>query len=107
MNNEFQLLPAEKQSQIRELSWTEVMNSEELGSFKDNLQKFIDNFGHLSDSGNDFSNPTWKENPDNILTMIIEQNQKAIKHRENIFNSDFEAVIRNNRLIRFLYNLAA
>ena len=107
LNNEFQLLPAEKQSQIRELSWTEVMNSEELGSFKDNLQKFIDNFGHLSDSGNDFSNPTWKENPDNILTMIIEQNQKAIKHRENIFNSDFEAVIRNNRLIRFLYNLAA
>jgi phosphohistidine swiveling domain-containing protein len=107
LNKEFQSLSADKQSIIRELSWNEVMKSEEFGSFRDNLRNFIHSFGHLSDSGNDFSKPAWKENPDDILRMIIDQNPKAVKHKEDASNSDFEAVLSSSRMIRFLYKRAA
>jgi phosphoenolpyruvate synthase/pyruvate phosphate dikinase len=34
------------------------------------IDTFINDFGHLSDSGNDFSSPKWKENPAHVLNMI-------------------------------------
>jgi phosphohistidine swiveling domain-containing protein len=107
LNKEFQSLKADKQSLLRELSWNEVMKAEELGSFKDNLRRFIRSFGHLSDSGNDFSKPTWKENPDNVLKMILDQNSQVVRHKEDAVNPDFEALLSNSRMIRFIYRRAA
>jgi pyruvate,water dikinase len=80
------------------------MKAERFGSFKDNLQKFILRFGHLSDSGNDFSKPTWKENPDIILKMILNQNPKVVRHKKN---AEFETILHNSKMIRFLYGRAA
>jgi pyruvate,water dikinase len=37
------------------------------------LAAFIRKFGHLSDSGNDFSAVPWREDPDRIIRMILEQ----------------------------------
>jgi pyruvate,water dikinase len=33
---------------------------------------FLDAFGHLSDSGNDFSVPPWRENPDHVLDLVLQ-----------------------------------
>jgi phosphoenolpyruvate synthase/pyruvate phosphate dikinase len=38
--------------------------------FREKYQNFIDEFGHLSDSGNDFSQPTWAETPEHVLNLI-------------------------------------
>jgi pyruvate,water dikinase len=38
--------------------------------FKQKYEVFMENFGHLSDSGNDFSKPTWAETPDHVLNLI-------------------------------------
>jgi pyruvate,water dikinase len=35
------------------------------------FRRFIDQFGHLSDSGNDFSSVPWREEPDLILKMMV------------------------------------
>jgi pyruvate,water dikinase len=107
LNKEFQSLSADIQSLVREFSWNEVMKTEELGSFRDNLRGFIRSFGHLSDSGNDFSKPTWKENPDNVLRMILDQNPRFVRHKEDAMNKDFEALLSNSRIIRFIYRRAA
>jgi pyruvate,water dikinase len=107
LNKTFQSLSADKQSLLRELSWNEIMKAEELGSFKDNLRSFIGSFGHLSDSGNDFSKPTWKENPNNVLRMIVDQNSQVVKHKDNAKNADFEALRSNSRMLRLIYRQAA
>ena len=107
LNKEFRLLSVDKQALLRKMSWKEAMESEELGSFRDNLRNFINLFGHLSDSGNDFSKQTWEENPDNILRMIMDQNPKAASHKEDAINAEFESVLSDSWMIRFLYRLAA
>ena len=36
------------------------------------LDEFIERFGHLSSSGNDFSVPPWRETPDDVVRMAID-----------------------------------
>ena len=43
----------------------------ETSAFKSAFSRFIVDFGHLSDSGNDFSSPRWRETPDLILNLIL------------------------------------
>ena len=42
-----------------------------LDEFKQEIEHFIQQFGHLSDSGNDFSSVPWRENPDVVLQMLV------------------------------------
>lgn len=39
-------------------------------SFRRQVEEFISQFGHLSDSGNDFSRPLWEETPELVTEMI-------------------------------------
>ena len=41
-------------------------------SFQHSVKRFMERFGHLSESGNDFSKVPWRETGDLILKMIIE-----------------------------------
>ncbi len=45
------------------------------------LQRFLGEFGHLSDSGNDFSVPPWVEQPDAILHMAIDHAEVTGAHQ--------------------------
>lgn len=38
---------------------------------RDEFDEFLDRFGLLSDSGNDFSVPTWREQPDRVLGLAL------------------------------------
>lgn len=50
---------------------------EKLRSFKEaesisaDIDKFLKDFGHLSESGNDFSFSKWEENPEQVFNMIL------------------------------------
>ncbi|HSJ57661.1 MAG TPA: PEP-utilizing enzyme, partial [Anaerolineae bacterium] len=39
-------------------------------SLQQGIARFLERFGHLSDSGNDFSHRPWRESPDLVLQMI-------------------------------------
>ena len=45
-------------------------------SFQNEIAEFIQHFGHLSDSGNDFSSIPWRENPSLIFQMIQSEAQR-------------------------------
>jgi pyruvate,water dikinase len=107
LHEEFQSLSLDEQSLLRKSTWKEALNAEELRSFRESLRSFIHRFGHLSDSGNDFSKPTWKENPDFILRMIVNQNPKVAGHSENAIQAEFQAALSESRLLRILYRRAA
>ena len=65
----FQRLPPEQQR-----------GSENNPSLLPGLAEFLDRFGHLSDSGNDFSSRPWREDPAKVVAMVASRN--APKTRE-------------------------
>lgn len=107
LNNDFKSLSVDQQSLLSRMSWKEAMEAEELGSFRDSLRKFIRGFGHLSDSGNDFSKSTWNENPDIILKMIMDQDVKVASNKKDTSSAEFEAILSKSWMIRLFYRLAA
>ncbi len=45
------------------------------------LREFLETFGHLSDSGNDFSVPPWVEQPDAVLRLAVDHAEVIGSHR--------------------------
>jgi pyruvate,water dikinase len=58
-----------------EVAEREVIERDGYGAVPADLQRevdaFLDRFGHFSDSGNDFSVPTWREMPDTVVRMAV------------------------------------
>jgi pyruvate,water dikinase len=72
LNQHFLELDRARQQEIRKSSYTEFRNITGIESFQSEVEAYIDHFGHLSDSGNDFSNKPWRDDPDLLLQMITE-----------------------------------
>jgi pyruvate,water dikinase len=64
-------LDPEVRRRIQTGGWGAVSHMAGLEQFKSQVDQFIEDFGHLSDSGNDFSSVPWREDPDLVLQMII------------------------------------
>ncbi len=60
------------------------------------VSQFIDQFGHLSDSGNDFSKRPWREEPDLVLKMVL--NWEKVEH------DSFLGTYKEERLVNVTYN---
>lgn len=41
------------------------------------VDRFLDRFGHFSDSGNDFSVPNWREQPDTVVKVAAQRTARA------------------------------
>lgn len=65
-------LPQPIQEKIRSLSYRELKSVPEAGSFLQLVDEFIKRFGHLSESGNDFSKTPWREEPDKVIRMALD-----------------------------------
>jgi pyruvate,water dikinase len=72
LHHEFLTLPRETQEKVREMTYEDLAHSNELHDFFMHLTQFLNTFGHVSDSGNDFSQVSWKESPDHIIKLITD-----------------------------------
>jgi pyruvate,water dikinase len=72
LHNCFLTLPSETQEKVREMTYEDLAHSNELHDFFVRLTEFLNTFGHVSDSGNDFSQVSWKESPDHIIKLITD-----------------------------------
>jgi phosphohistidine swiveling domain-containing protein len=72
LHNCFLTLPSETQEKVREMTYEDLAHSNELHDFFVHLKEFLNTFGHVSDSGNDFSQVSWKESPDHIIKLITD-----------------------------------
>jgi pyruvate,water dikinase len=87
-------------SEIEELTIQKILDNENL-SLK--YLDFINRFGHLSDSGNDFSEPTWSDTPEHVLSLIKYQAKTHVNlSKKRIFKSGKSRLYR--KVIR-LYEL--
>ena len=51
------------------------------------IEKFLREFGHLSESGTDFSVPKWNENPEYVFNMILKSEPAETRSDKMDFNS--------------------
>jgi phosphohistidine swiveling domain-containing protein len=77
LNRQWRALPEELRTQISHSSYTEFLSIPGIEAFQDQVEGFIRQFGHISDSGNDFSYRPWREQPDLILQLICQYEQRA------------------------------
>ena len=79
LSREFNQLDEATRNIIKRSSYREFLAIGEIGLFTEKVKRFIEHFGHLSDSGNDFSAVPWRENPDAILSMIVNYTRRKDK----------------------------
>jgi phosphohistidine swiveling domain-containing protein len=65
------------QEQIAAGSYADFQAMTGIEALQTAVSNFITQFGHLSDSGNDFSKRPWRENPDLVLQMIVNHKHHA------------------------------
>ena len=72
LNQEFHQLDENLQKLVSSSTYLEFLQIPGINHFQEQVAGFLQQFGHLSDSGNDFSSVPWRENPDLILQLIIQ-----------------------------------
>ncbi len=65
-------LPDAQRTRLNQVSFHDPGFTDEFPWLHGDIENFLADFGHFSESGNDFSVPPWRENPDLILKMITQ-----------------------------------
>jgi phosphohistidine swiveling domain-containing protein len=72
LQQEFTRLDPALQAIILRSSYDEFMNLPDIAGFRLKFNDFLARFGHLSDSGNDFSAFPWREKPEVMLNLVTQ-----------------------------------
>jgi len=71
--NAFRALPASTLREAGVLSPEEFLRLDETQELKIRFDSFMKRFGHMSESGNDFSSKPWREDPATVIQLAIAQ----------------------------------
>jgi pyruvate,water dikinase len=98
----FQSMDPVLQEQIRRASYEEFLELEGIPELQSKLADFLDQFGHLSDNGNDFSCVPWRESPGMIKQLVTDSSPEKKEGESRLRLSD----VRTNVWMRALYKRA-
>jgi phosphohistidine swiveling domain-containing protein len=84
LHREYKHLAEEVQLSIQTLNYERFRKLAGVDAFKSSVENFIEEHGHLSENGNDFSYAPWRENPDFVLDLIIHFDPGQYKTEGNI-----------------------
>ncbi|TFF91453.1 hypothetical protein EU545_04035 [Candidatus Thorarchaeota archaeon] len=73
--------------------------------FGELFEDFMKRFGHLSDSGNDFSRPSWRETPDLVLGMV-KSAKSSERGRALDQNEALKDFLEESRMNKTIFNRA-
>ena len=100
MNQQYRQLSDDSKERISRSSYEEFCRLPGIAHLQGELSRFLERFGHLSDSGNDFSAAPWRENPEVIIRMITTSQQTKNKSVRNICYEE----LRMSKLRRLLFS---
>lgn len=69
----YKALPEHDRADLEKGGYQALLTLKNGKDLRHGLEAFLDRFGHLSDSGNDFSRVPWRENPNLVLTILTQQ----------------------------------
>lgn len=102
LHGKFLALDPEIQTAVRHCSYSEFMEMEGLQDFQARVSTFVEQFGHLSDNGNDFSTVPWRETPDMVKQIITEFVPEKLELRRKVRFAE----VKKNPVLRALYKRA-
>ncbi|HOW30048.1 MAG TPA: PEP/pyruvate-binding domain-containing protein [Bacteroidales bacterium] len=82
-----QLSALPEEIQKRSASFKELSLHREAREIIDEFNSLLKTYGHLSESGNDFSAPKWYENPEHVFSMIASTASKTKPRQTITFSS--------------------
>ena len=106
LNHSFSHLRDGIKEKISNSSYQDFITIPGINSFQKSVNKFIEHFGHLSDSGNDFSCTPWRENRDSIISMIVNYTQRKDTTSHKVHFSNLKISSMKKMLLRPLYQRA-
>ena len=104
LHSHYMKLSEEEKSRLSKLSYKELVESEDYISFAEDLEQFLQKFGHFSDSGNDFSSVPWRERPELVMKIISNYRKPHDKCEDATFKTMKDASFENSlkRTARFV-----
>ncbi|NYT11274.1 MAG: hypothetical protein GKC03_01825 [Methanomassiliicoccales archaeon] len=72
MGSLYHELPPELRNDIDKKGLSALKDNQSCRILSDEITSFIEDFGHFSESGNDFSSVPWRENPEVVLNMVVQ-----------------------------------
>lgn len=84
IRKEIEALPQEIRKKCTSLS--EMSRFSETEQIRERISLLLQNFGHLSESGNDFSYPKWEEEPEMVYSMIMSTD--GSEKRSGLYNHE-------------------
>ncbi len=96
----------ELQARIRESGYEQLSTQAGTEALQAGMAQFLEQFGHLSDSGSDFSKEPWRENPDLILQMIINYVPYEGSGKDKVRFTDLQLSALRRPLFKLIYNRA-
>jgi pyruvate,water dikinase len=105
LSQRFAELDPNLQDRIRESTYHEFLELAGVESLQRGIARFVDQFGHFSDSGNDFSYEPWREKPDLILQMVTNYTAPEGKD-EQVRVGDLQLSAWRRPFFRWTYNNA-
>ena len=110
LHRQYSALGAGTRARIDEMGYLALSQTPGVESFRSAVDQFIEQFGHLSDSGNDFSSVPWRETLDLVLDMVIQspdqQNAQAAKDAAQLGYQDLDLPPVSKWFLRPLYRRA-
>jgi pyruvate,water dikinase len=102
LNAQFRALPPDVQEKIRGMSYDDFKNMNEAGDFSKKFAALVEEFGHLSDNGNDFSSTPWREQPEMVLQLVLDFEPSKEDGKKTTF-ADLASRKQVNLPLRFFY----
>jgi pyruvate,water dikinase len=90
LHQEYSELDEELQAQIATHGYQGLSTLAGTEALRLGLEQYLEQFGHLSDSGSDFSCEPWREDPDLILQMIINYTPTQNGDRQKVRPEELE-----------------
>lgn len=106
LNAELLKLPPEVQQELHRGDVSVLNNRPELRDFSRLFEKFLQQFGHLSDSTVDFTSVPWRETPELILKLVCEYTPPASSKTPKIQLDDLRKVGLGYKILEFFYHRA-
>jgi len=106
LHEQYLALDPKLQALIAERRYDELKSRPEAAPLLKQVERFLDQFGHLSDSGNDFSATPWREEPDLILDMMVTYTPTGARSGLRQRFEDLELPILRRSIARRLYRRA-
>lgn len=103
LNRQYRRLATDLQYQIKNINYANLNQLPGCEPLYREIEAFIGQYGHLSDSGNDFSSVPWRENRNMVLKMVVNYVPPPHPTSDKVTFQDIKASRARRSLMKPLY----